>query len=115
MNFLRTTLSAAAFMLAGGMASEAANLFRDLDASTLQVARTAVQTALEERPQGQVQRWSVPGVASGAVMPRRTWKSATGHWCREFEETLQMADGRTQNSVSVRCRSADGRWRQTGR
>lgn len=102
-------------MIGGAAASEAANLFRDLDASTLQVARSAVQTALEERARGQAQRWSVPGVASGAVVPRRTWRSASGHWCREFEENLQLADGRTQNSVSVRCRTTDGNWRQTGR
>lgn len=110
MRIVRTTLSAAVFMVGGGMSSEAANLFRDLDAPTLQIARAAVQTALEERTQGETQRWSVPGVARGAVVPRRTWKSASGHWCREFEETVQMADGRTQSAVSVRCRAADGRW-----
>ncbi len=94
--------------------SHAANLFQELDYPSLEAARDAVQIALEERPRGEAERWSVKGVAQGAVVPIRTWKSQSGHWCREFEETLQLSDGRKQTTRAVRCRSSDGRWKLTG-
>ncbi len=94
--------------------SHAANLFQDLDAPSLEVARDAVQAALETRMRGDAEFWNVPGVARGAVIPRRTWKSASGHWCREFDENLQLVDGRTQTTRAVRCPASDGRWRLIG-
>lgn len=94
--------------------SHAVNLFRDLDYPSLEAARNAVQSALEGRAQGEAERWSVRGVAKGAVVPIRTWKSQSGHWCREFEETLQLSDGREQKTRAVRCRSSDGRWKLIG-
>ena len=39
----------------------AANLFRELDYPSLEVARGAVQDALEKRTQGETERWVVPG------------------------------------------------------
>lgn len=90
------------------------NLFRELDYPSLEVARGAVQAALEKRTQGETEHWAVPGVARGAVTPIRTWKSDSGHWCREFEETLQFPDGRAQTTRAVRCRSGDGRWKLIG-
>ena len=108
------TASAMLMALSAHSVSQAANLFEELDAPTLQIAREAVQSALETRMKHEPEYWSVPGVAQGVVIPRRTWKSATGHWCREFEENIQMTDGRTGALVAVRCRSRDGRWRLTG-
>ena len=90
--------------------SHALNLFQELDYPSLVVARDAVQSALEKRTTGEAEHWSIPGVARGSVVPMRTWKSRSGHWCREFDETLKLSDGRTQTTRSVRCRSDDGRW-----
>lgn len=115
MNRVLTTVSAAAVLIFGSGIGLAANLYLDLDVPTLQVARDAVQTALEKRTRGQSQHWSMPGVARGSVTPRRTWRSASGHWCREFEEMVQLADGRRQTTVGIRCRTTDGRWRQERR
>lgn len=105
------SLSAALATPAGATGS---NLFNFLDAPTLILARDTVQTTLEGRETGETAIWSVGGVASGAVTPLRTYRSESGHWCREFEEIVTLADGRTQRSVSVRCRSGDGTWKLTG-
>ena len=110
-----TSLSVAACILGGDITAFAANAYRGLDRSTQQVAGAAVQAALENRVRGQAQHWSVPGVARGSIIPRRTWRSRSGHWCREFEEIVQLTDGRRQTAIGVRCRSSDGRWRSKGR
>lgn len=97
----------------GGMVTATeANLYLDLDYHTLQTARAAVQQALEHRQTGDRETWSVAGVGSGSVSPRRTWRSKSGHWCREFQETLRLANGRSSTAVGVRCRSDEGRWVQ---
>ncbi len=103
-------------MLAFGAHSvaHAVNVFDDLDLSTVLVAREAVQTALETHASGKPLYWNVRDVAQGIVIPRRTWRSATGHWCREFEENVQERGGRSQSTVAVRCRAKDGRWKLPG-
>ena len=86
------------------------NPYLDLDFHTLQTARAAVQRALESRATGDRETWSVSGVARGAVTPRRTWRSKSGHWCREFEEIVWLANGRTGTALGTRCRDANGKW-----
>jgi surface antigen len=108
-------MSVAACILGCNLAAYAANIYGDLDRSTQQVARAAVQAALENRVRGQAQHWRVPGVARGSVVPRRTWRSRSGHWCREFEEIVQLVNGRRSVAIDVRCRASDGRWRTRGR
>ncbi len=88
------------------------NPYLDLDFHTLLAAREAVQLALETRQTGETQTWSVPGVARGSVMPRRTWRSESGHWCREFEETVRLEEGLTGTAMGTRCRNDNGRWLQ---
>jgi len=80
----------------------------------LRTARAAVQRALETRVTDEAEHWRAPGVAQGVVRPRRTWRSDSGHWCREFEESILLDDGRNQTTAAIRCRSGDGRWRPTG-
>ena len=104
-------------VLSSAMPSVAANgenLFHQLDEPALRLARQTVQDALEHKQKGAPTYWSVPGVARGAVIPLRTWRSKSGHWCRSFEENLQLADGRRHTGKSIRCRSDDGRWKITG-
>jgi len=114
------TVMTAAAIAGGWSASESAgrehgpNLFRELDVPTLNVARKAVQSALELRETGETERWSVPGIAEGEVTPRRTWRTQSGHWCREYEERLRLASGQAQHSVGTRCRAKDGTWRSQG-
>lgn len=86
------------------------NLFLELDAIALQTAQSAVQSALEKQPTDESYFWSVPRVAEGQITPLRTWRSQSGHWCREFLERLELEDGRRYSAKGTRCRSNDGRW-----
>lgn len=103
---------AAILVLASAMPATAAgaNLFLDLDSVTLGTARSAVQSALERQPTGESYFWSVPDVAEGTIVPRRTWRSQSGHWCRAFDERVKLADGRSYSTTGTRCRSRDGFW-----
>ncbi len=94
--------------------AHAVNVFDDLDLPTALVARNAVQTALETHASGEPLYWNVRDIAQGVVIPRRTWRSETGHWCREFEENVQESSGRSQSTVTIRCRADDGRWKLPG-
>lgn len=84
----------------------------NLDYPTLALARETRQQALETVPAGQARSWAVDGIATGAIEPLRTWKSTSGHWCREYRESLRLADGRSQTIEAIRCRDANGRWRK---
>ena len=44
------------------------------------------------------------------VMPIRTWKSISGHYCRQYELTIAKPASAPDHIRSLRCR--DGRWLQ---
>ena len=106
---MRSILVASMFSACTASSTDA-NLYLELNSQTLETARLAVQRALETRETGDRETWSVAGVARGTVSPLRTWRSTSGHWCREFEETVRLADGRTDAAIGIRCRQSDGRW-----
>ncbi|MEM7546498.1 MAG: hypothetical protein AAF367_13255 [Pseudomonadota bacterium] len=72
-------------------------------------AEDAVQTALETSLSGRQTGWRAPSGDFGFVTPVETWKSTSGHWCRQFIETVSIG-GETQDREAVACR-VDGRWR----
>ena len=47
--------------------------------------------------------------ASGAVTPRRSWRTASGESCREFERSVTV-DGQTEHGVATACRLPSGDW-----
>lgn len=81
-------------------------------ASDLGLLASAMQEVLETRASGT--EVSFENARTGTrltLVPRRTWKSESGHWCREFVETIAGEGGREQ-PVSVACRDDDGTWRR---
>ena len=46
------------------------------------------------------------------VMPTRTWKSVTGHYCRQYEMTIAKPGSAPENGGGTRCRDGDGIWRK---
>lgn len=72
-------------------------------------AEDAVQTALEKSISGRQTEWRTPNGDFGFVTPIETWKSTSGHWCRQFVETVSIS-GKTQDREAVACR-VSGRWR----
>jgi surface antigen len=70
----------------------------------------AFQDALETFPSNETKRWKSPdGSASGFVTPLRTFRIETGHYCREFLETVSTDQGLI-SSQGIACRTREGRW-----
>ena len=85
-------------------------LYRALDDTEVTVARATVQSTLEGAPSHSTRRWrGVSAGISGAVTPRRTFKIKTGHYCREFDESVTL-DGKVTSERRTACRTGDGRW-----
>ncbi len=76
------------------------------------VAWQVRQTALEKRKSGETERWqSATTEMQGSVTPIRTWKTAAGIFCREFEERLGTSPDRLKQTTAAACRDGDGLWR----
>ena len=113
-------VAAAAVMVVAGVATFDAMLDRRVNqaleqmraerASDLALLASAVQDVLEQQPSGAEVRFE--NAATGfevTLKPRRTWKSASGHWCREFVEIFDPLATETA-PISTACRTPDGRW-----
>ena len=76
----------------------------------LQAARTQQQT-LEYAPTGRTGRWNNPDSGnSGTYTPARTYRTAAGRYCREYQQTITVA-GETATGYGTACRQPDGSWR----
>jgi surface antigen len=86
---------------------------RSLDrADQLEAEQTAVR-ALERNPDGQRSTWQNPNTgASGYTEPVRTYETANGTPCREYQTTV-IIDGRSETATGTACRQSDGTWRIT--
>lgn len=91
--------------LAGG------SIGRSLDhADRMHAARTT-QTALEQNTSGTSSTWTNPDSGhSGTVTPTRTYQTAEGQYCREFQQTV-MIDGKSELAYGTACRQPDGSWK----
>lgn len=74
------------------------------------IAELAVQIAMERRGDNEASTWT-NGLSGnhGAVVPRRTYRSRSGSYCRSFEETMTVA-GVTATYQRTACRGGDGNW-----
>lgn len=79
-------------------------------ASDMAFLSSAMQEVLETHQSGQEVQYrnSDTGFAV-TLIARRTWKSDSGHWCREFVEIFDGA-GLADAPVSTACRSGEGQW-----
>jgi surface antigen len=79
-------------------------------ADRLYAARTT-QSSLETTRTGSTSSWSNPDSGhSGSVTPTRTYQSARGENCREYQQTVTIG-GRQETAVGRACRQTDGSWR----
>ncbi len=79
-------------------------------ADRLAMKRTS-QNALESNPAGQSSSWSNPDSGhSGTVTPTRTYQTASGQNCREYQQTVTI-DGKTEQAYGRACRQPDGSWK----
>jgi surface antigen len=85
-------------------------LYRGLNARDLEAAHQTVQRALESGPSHSTERWKVPASgSSGKVTPLRTFRIASGYYCREFRETV-VTNARKATANRVACRTEAGLW-----
>ena len=84
---------------------------KSLDKADQLYAQRNAQTALEVNPVGQASTWSNPDSGnSGTVTPVRTFQTAAGDPCREYQQTVTIG-GQTETAYGRACRQADGSWK----
>jgi surface antigen len=82
-----------------------------LDERDKRMAAEAAQRALETAPTGKPVAWQNPDSGhSGSVTPTKTYQTASGSYCREYQQTV-MISGKPENSYGTACRQPDGSWK----
>ena len=72
---------------------------------------TALQTVLDAHKSGSTLQWSATQSGSrGRITAVSTYRNNDGRFCREFEETRNLADASVREA-GVACRDDDGQWR----
>lgn len=89
-------------VLAGGwLGSEVG---KSLDNADKAAMRQTSQYALEATKAGHTSNWSNPDSGnSGTVTPTKTYQTAEGEYCREYQQTVTVA-GKTQEAYGTACR-----------
>tara|TARA_R110000868_G_scaffold64985_7_gene195039 strand:- start:4363 stop:4845 length:483 start_codon:yes stop_codon:yes gene_type:complete len=82
-----------------------------LDNADKAAMRQSSQYALEATKTGHTSNWSNPDSGnSGSVTPTKTYKTAEGEYCREYQQTVTVG-GKTQDAYGTACRQPDGTWK----
>ena len=71
---------------------------------------STVQYALENLISGAAANAEL-GQSSVSVIPIRTWKSVSGHWCRRYEVVVMAPGNASERTEATRCRE-DGVWKR---
>lgn len=92
--------------------NDALDRMRTERASDMAMLASAVQEVLENRESGvEVSFENDQTGLAVTLIPRRTWKSASGHWCREFAEVVGSMPPEDA-AVSTACRTSEGQWKR---
>jgi surface antigen len=76
-----------------------------------QIKANEANTRAHTAPIGEEITWNNPqSNHSGSVTPTRDGYSASGSYCREFYQSVNIA-GKSENAYGVACRQPDGTWR----
>jgi surface antigen len=82
-----------------------------LDDRDKRLAAEAGQRALETAPSGHPVAWKNPDSGhSGTVTPTKTYQTASGAYCREYQTTV-VIEGKPDKAHGTACRQADGTWK----
>jgi surface antigen len=96
-------------VLLGGLVGGA--IGNALDDADREYAMRTSYYALERTPSGTTSSWHNPDTGhSGGLTPLRTWETADGGFCREFQQTVRVG-GRSERAYGTACRQPDGSWR----
>jgi surface antigen len=110
---LAITASAAASQQAGEvevLTPALGALDAEMSLSDRQDLEAAFQHSLETMVSGQAHRWrAAQGSASASLTPLRTFRSASGHFCREYQARIETKLRRAELH-GIACRSEDALW-----
>ncbi|MBK1670666.1 hypothetical protein CKO28_21835 [Rhodovibrio sodomensis] len=74
------------------------------------LTRTTQET-LENNPTGESSTWENPDTGHrGTVTPTETYKTDSGRYCREFQQTI-IVGGEAKDAYGTACRQPDGSWK----
>lgn len=86
---------------------------KSLDKADQLHAGRSAENSLEYSRTGQTSSWRNPDSGhSGTFTPTRTFRTAGGQDCRDFQSTIDV-DGRQERVVGRGCRRPDGTWSLT--
>jgi surface antigen len=84
---------------------------KSLDKADKIYAERTAHSTLETGKTGQTSTWTNPDSGhTGTVTPTRTYKTAEGKNCREYQQTVTI-DGKTERAYGTACRQPDGSWK----
>ena len=84
---------------------------RSLDRADRLAMERSTQGALESNRTGAASTWRNPDSGNeGTVTPVRTYRTASGRYCREYRQTI-MVGSKTESGYGRACRQPDGTWR----
>jgi len=101
MSSLRLTAASILFLLSATLVATAQESIR---------YESEVQYALEKLVSG-TSATAVTGGVRFTVTPLRTWKSVSGHYCREYRLTIKKPGAASVPSDGIRCRDPNGGWK----
>jgi surface antigen len=82
-----------------------------MDQRDKQLEAQAAHRAFETVPSGTAVPWNNPDSGhSGAVMPTKTYQTASGTYCREYQQTA-LINGKEERAYGKACRQPDGSWK----
>jgi surface antigen len=95
--------------LAGGLLGS--EVGKSLDRADKAAMEKTSHGALESYRTGQTATWSNPDTGhSGTVTPTKTYQTAQGQYCREYQQTVTVG-GKTEQAYGTACRQPDGSWK----
>ncbi|MBP7670622.1 RT0821/Lpp0805 family surface protein [Ferrovibrio sp. MS7] len=101
---------AAGTMLGALLGSEVG---KSLDNADRQYLGQANQRAFETARSGTAVTWRNPDSGNyGTVVPQPAYQTASGDYCREFQQTISVG-GQSQQGYGTACRQPDGTWKIT--
>ena len=73
--------------------------------------QTSTQKSLETTKTGETTAWHNPDNGNaGTVTPTRTYQTADGRNCREFQQSVTVG-GKTEKAYGTACRDENGNWK----
>lgn len=103
-------LTVAVWLVLGLVAAQGQLYQESLSGSDQVVATTSFQHALENNQSGTATNWHNPDTDhSGTTLPIKTFQTADGVYCREFQQANIIGD-RPQQGYGTACRQSDGSW-----